>query len=408
MTEKHETVIIGGGQGGLATSYFLRQHGREHIVLEQAAQAGNVWRNERWDSFTLVTPNWSFRLPGAEYQGSDPDGFMPRAEIVAVFERYIARYQLPVHYQTRVTAVESDPVGKGFLIYTEETTLAAQNVVVATGLFQQAKQPQFSAKLSAAFLQISSSQYRNPDALPPGAVLVVGSAQSGCQIAEELYQHGRKVYLSTGTTGRAPRRYRGKDTYFWLHQAGFLDRTVNMLPSPNARFAGNPHLSGRNGGHTLNLHQFARDGVVLLGRIQNAAEDKIWLAPDLNENLAKADQTEDQLVKLIDGYIERSGISAPLETLPVLKDGFHVGEITEIDLGAAGITVTIWATGFRFDFSLVKFPIFDSAGFPIQDRGLTSISGIYFVGMPWLNAQKSGLLLGVGETAEHIAAAINR
>ncbi len=407
MTGKIETIIIGGGQGGLATSYYLSQSGREHLVLEQAAQAGNTWRNERWDSFTLVTPNWAFRLPGAEYQGADPDSFMPRDEIVTRFEQYVDRFHLPVQYQTCATAVEPGSQGNGFYVHTESTTLAAQNVVVASGLYQRPKQPAFSANLAADITQISSSDYRNPRALPPGAVLVVGSAQSGCQIAEELYQNGRKVYLATGSAGRAPRRYRGKDMYDWLNQTGFFNRTPDMLPSPNARFAGNPHLSGRDGGHTLNLHQFARDGVILLGRIQGAEGHKIWLDSNLKENLAKADQFEAGLLKVIDEFIQRQGLVIPAETLPELRNGYLVEEIRELDLGAAGVTVIVWATGFHFDFSLVKLPIFDSAGFPIQDRGVTNVPGIYFVGMPWLNNQRSGLLIGVGETAEHIAESIS-
>lgn len=406
MSRQIETVIIGGGQAGLATSYYLTQRGREHIVLEQAVQAGSVWRNERWDSFTLVTPNWSFRLPGAEYQGSQPDGFMPRDEIVACFEQYVERFQLPVQYGVRVSSVEQDPASQGFLVRTEKALWETQNVVMATGSFQRPKIPSFSADLSADITQLHSSQYRNPQSLLPGAVLVVGSAQSGCQIAEELYQSGRKVYLSVGSAGRGLRRYRGKDVYEWLQLTGFLNRPADMLPSPKARFAGNPHISGRDGGHTLNLHQFARDGVILLGRLQGGRDNTLRFAPDLKENLAKADGFEAQIVNLIDGYIARTGMDVPSESLPVLRDGYEVEEIAELNLESAGITTVIWATGYSFDFSLVKLTIFDSDGYPIQDQGITNFPGLYFVGLPWLSGQKSGLLLGVGEQANFIVSAI--
>jgi putative flavoprotein involved in K+ transport len=288
MVERVETVIVGGGQAGLATSYCLGQEGREHVVLEQAAQAGNAWRSDRWDSFTLVTPNWSLRLPGAEYSGDAPHGYMPRDEIVAGLEAYARRYQMPVRYGVRVLAVEPQDRG-GYRVEADGASFETRNVVMATGLFQEPKLLPAAAGLAPGMVQIASGQYRNPQALPPGAVLVVGSAQSGCQIAEELYQAGRRVYLCTGSAGRVPRRYRGRDFFEWLHLVGYLDRTPDKLPSPQVKFAGNPQVTGKAGGHNLNLHQFARDGVVLLGRMEGAQGDKIWLAPDLMANLAKSD-----------------------------------------------------------------------------------------------------------------------
>jgi len=402
-----DTIIVGGGQAGLATSYYLTRQGRDHIVLEQAAQAGNAWRNDRWDSFTLVTPNWATRLPGAEYQGSHPHGFMPRDQLVTYFEDYVERFDLPVHYGERVTSVEPKPGSRGYLVRMNGDVLEADNVVMATGLFQRPKQPSFSADLSPDILQLHSGQYRNPGMLPPGAVLVVGSAQSGCQIAEELYQSGRRVYLCVGSAGRAPRRYRGKDLYEWVHLSGFLNRTPDKLPSPRARFAGNPHLSGRDGGHSLNLHQFARDGVVLLGRVQGGQDGALRLAPDLKQNLAKADEFEAQILKLVDRYVEQSGLDAPQETLPQLRDGYAADEITQLNLKSAGITSIIWAMGYAFDFSLVKLPAFDGAGFPVQQRGVTDYPGLYFVGLPWLHGQKSGLLIGVGEQVKHVVSHIS-
>ncbi len=323
MSEIIETIIIGGGQAGLATSYYLKQHGCEHVVLEQAAQAGNAWRNDRWDSFTLLTPNWSFRLPGAEYQGEGRDGFMAREEIVARFEQYVEGFHLPVRYGARVTSVEPAAGREGYRVGTGETVLHARNVVIASGLYQKPKKPPFSTAISSRITQVASGQYRNPQTLAEGAVLVVGSGQSGCQIAEELYLSGRKVYLCTGIAPRVPRRYRGKDIYEWFHLSGFLDRTTDQLTSPAARFDANPQLTGRDGGRSLNLHQFARDGVALLGRLQGAREEQAWLAPDLQQNLAKADQKEADIVKMVDGYIARSGLEAPAETLPVLRDGYE-------------------------------------------------------------------------------------
>jgi putative flavoprotein involved in K+ transport len=406
MAQQHETIIVGGGQAGLALSYCLTQLGREHVVLEQASQAGEAWRNHRWDSFTLVTPNWQIRLPGAEYRGDDPDGFMPRADVVALFEGYVERFNLPVQYGVKVRTVEPKPGRGGYSVTTGETTLEAANVVIATGLFQKPKIPPCSANLSAEIRQLHSGQYRRPDALPPGAALVVGTGQSGCQIAEELYHSGRKVYLSVGSAGRIPRRYRGKDITWWLDKAGFYERTVDKLPSPKAKFAGNPHVSGVGGGHSLNLHQFARDGVILLGRIQDAHDGKIILAADLMESLTKADKFEADLLKMVDDAIEILDPTAPKEDAPQLRDGYDAHVILELDLEAAVITSVIWACGYSFDYSLVKLPVLDGDGFPVQQRGVTDYPGLYFLGMSWLHTFKSGLLLGVGEDAAHLASAI--
>jgi putative flavoprotein involved in K+ transport len=405
MARQIETMIVGGGQAGLAASYYLGRQGCEHIVLEGAPQAGEAWRNHRWDSFTLVTPNWQIRLPGAEYQGDDPDGYMPRDEIVAYLERYIDHYHLPVHFGAHVTAVEPGPRGR-YVVRAGEDTFEAANVIVATGAFQRSQVPPSAAGLPAGVQQLPSDEYRNPDALSPGAVLVVGSAQSGCQIAEELYQSGRQVYLCVGSAGRVPRRHRGRDITWWLHQMGWFDQTVASLPSPRARFAANPHVTGKNGGHTLNLHQFARDGVVLLGRLRGAREGKILLAADLYDSLAGVDKFEADLLQRIDTMIRASGMDAPPEHLPVLRDGYQVPEIRELDLRAAGITTTIWAAGYTHSFDLVKLPVVDEFGYPIQQRGVTAYPGLYFMGLHWLSTRKSGLLLGVGDDADFIASRI--
>ncbi|PKQ15253.1 MAG: FAD-dependent oxidoreductase [Actinobacteria bacterium HGW-Actinobacteria-7] len=401
-SQRIETVVVGGGQAGLATSYHLSRRGQEHVVLEQAAQAVNAWRNDRWDSFTLVTPNWTFRVPGIEYNGDDPGGFMPRDEVVSRFQHLIEDNRLPVRFDVRVSSVEPAEQG-GYLVSTDSGTIEAANVAIATGVFQRPKIPPMSALLPADIDQLHSGQYRNPGALRDGAVLVVGSAQSGCQIAQELYQHGRKVFLCVGGAGRVPRRYRGRDIVEWMSLIGFMDRTVDELPSPQARFAGNPHLSGRDGGQTLNLHQFVRDGVVLLGHARSIEGTTLHLAPDAREGVAKADAFEALILGKIDDYIAREGIDAPVEIVPALREALDAEQITELDLAAFGITTVIWAMGYSFDFSMVKAPVFDEVGFPIAERGATGSPGLYFVGMPWMPVWSTGLLYRVGEVAERVA-----
>jgi putative flavoprotein involved in K+ transport len=406
MKEYADTIVVGGGQAGLAVSYYLTQQGRSHLVLEQSSQPANAWRNQRWDTFTFVTPNWMTRLPGANYHGTDPDGFMSRSEIVTFFEQYVERFKLPVRYDIQVTEIEQDTGSQGYTITTSKGVFRSANVVIATGLFQKPKIPAFRAEFPAEITQLHSSKYRNPDLLANGGVLVIGSGQSGCQIAEELNRAGRKVYLSVGSTGRAPRRYRGKDIFGWLNEIGLANRTVNQLKSPRDKFKSNPHLSGTAGGHSVNLHQFARDGVVLLGHIAGLKSTRLYIASDLRENLAKADQFETDLIKTIDGYIEKNVVDVPKEELSQLRDGYDAELIREIDLTSAGIQSVIWATGFTFDFSLVGLPVSDSDGYPMQTRGITQYPGLYFVGLPWIHNAKSGLLFGVGEDAEFIAANI--
>ncbi len=245
MVEKIESVIIGGGQAGLSLSYYLTQAGREHIILEKSPQVADAWRNRRWDSFTLITPNWSFKLPGGEYTGSEPNGFMPKSEIVHRFEQYEQENRMPVSYSTEVTRVEPMIDHYRYRTFTNNKNYESKNVIIATGMFQKGKIPAYAAQIPQHIIQIPSDAYWNPKALPSGAVLVVGSAQSGCQIAEELNEAGRKVYLSTGTAGRFPRRYRGKDGYDWLGLIGFFDRTTAMLDSPKDRFFGSPHSTVR-------------------------------------------------------------------------------------------------------------------------------------------------------------------
>jgi putative flavoprotein involved in K+ transport len=402
MTYKIDTIIIGAGQGGLATSYYLKKHGREHLILEQADQAGPAWRDGRWDSFTLVTPNWTFRLPGAEYSGEHRDGFLGRDDVVAIFAGYADRFDLPLRTNTQVQSVEAGADG-GFVVRTRDAVYEARNVVVATGLFQAPKVPAFAARVPSGILQLHSGSYRNPSSLPDGGVLVVGSSQSGCQIAQEIHQSGRPVTLCVSGAGRIPRRYRGKDIMEWAALLGISERTVDTLTSPKEKFAANPHMAGKSDGGSINLHQFARDGIRLTGRLQDVQDGKALLAPDLHDSLARADKFEAGMLQNIDAYIARAGLDQPAEQMAQLQDGYAVEPVAELDLAANGIRSIIWAIGYRFDFGMVRFPVFDADGYPVQKRGVTAQPGLYFVGLPWLHKQKSGLLGGVGEDAAYIA-----
>jgi putative flavoprotein involved in K+ transport len=408
MSEQIEAVIIGAGHAGLSTSYYLTRAGMPHLVLE-GGRVGERWRSSRWDSFTLVTPNWMCCLPGYPYAGDDPDGFMARDEVVTYLEGYAESFNAPVREGVRVTAVEMAP--RGYDVVTENGVYETPIVVVATGFFEHPRVPAQAAALAPGVLQIHSSQYKNPEALPPGAVLVVGSGQSGCQIARELHEGGRQVYLSTGSAGRVPRHYRGQDATWWMACVGRFEQTVDKLPSPRDKFAGNPHLSGSRGGHTINLHRFARDGIVLLGHLRRVGGRCATFAPDLKENLARADKVAADFKREADEYIEQHGIDAPLPDSTNTDDydgddGYRQKELLELDLRAAGIRVVVWAAGFNVDYSFVHLPVFDLDGYPIQRRGVTAYPGLYFMGVHYQHKNKSDLFYGVGEDAAYVASSV--
>lgn len=396
------TLIIGAGQAGLGASWHLLQRGVEHIILEKSDRAGAAWRDQRWDSFALNSPRWASALPGDPYSGDDPEELLPRLRVLDYFDVYVKKFAFPIQYRICVTAVE--PLeGRGWLVTTDSGAWRADNVVIATGLFQSPKFPAFAAQIAPRVAQVHSSAYRSPAALPEGAVLVVGASQSGMQIAEDLHTAGRRVYLSTGQAPRAPRRYRGRDVFGWLKPAGFFDRTPDMLPSPRLRFAGNPQVSNRRDGPPVNLHYFSREGMQLLGRLTGGSGERLSFADDLPANLTRADQGEADLVKMMDGYIAAHGIEAPAERLPEYTDGYTVKPLRQLDLAAQGVSAILWANGFGFDFSMVKVPVTDEFGYPIAPRGVTQFPGLYFIGMPWLSKFQSGLLIGVNEDAEYLA-----
>jgi len=398
---RHDVVVIGGGQAGLATSALLSRRGIEHVVLERDRIASK-WRH-RWDSFTLVTPSWQIRLPGGEYAGTEPDGFLPRDTFVAHLEAYARSTDAPVREGVTVTEVTAS--AGGYRVETTEGPIDARAVVVATGAWQRPVRPPLGA-LAPDIHELHSHDYRNPSSLPPGGVLVVGSGQSGAQLAEELARAGRDVVLATGSAGRLPRRYRGEDMMLWAHRIGFYDRRADALPKPTDRFAANAHLSGTNGGHTLNLHRFAHDGIRLTGRLAGIDGHRITFADDLHANLRAADAFAADLRGKVEAAIAAgrapdTGSPDDLEDYPGL-DGFDVAPPDRIDLREEGVATVLWSSGFRWDFSWVRPAELDPWGYPVQQHGVTASPGLAFVGMHFLDTYKSGLLIGVGEDAAHV------
>jgi putative flavoprotein involved in K+ transport len=408
--ETVDTLVIGGGQAGLATSYWLTAAGIEHLVVEGRDQLGGSWP-DRWDSFCLVAPNWSLLLPGMPYDGPDPDAFMPRDEVIAYVQRYATTIGAPVRLGTTVRRLTAsgDSFTASFTAGTGDGTITARRVVLATGPFQRPKIPPTASELPGHVQQLHSGEYRRPGQLAGGGVLVVGSGQSGTQIAEELHEAGRDVHLAVSMCPSVPRRYRGRDILHWLAQTiwhgaevGVHFPTVKELPSPAARFICDPILTGKGGGHDINLRRFARDGIRLYGRLASASGTTVQFTDDLEQRLAFAESGFDKEFRpLFDAYIAAAGIDAPPDDRPPY-DTYAPGTVTELDLDAAGVASVVWATGYKLDFGFVDLPVFDEWGYPRHERGITEYPGLYAVGLRWLHSEPSSVFAGVGADAAYI------
>jgi putative flavoprotein involved in K+ transport len=402
----HRTaVVIGGGQAGLSMSAALRARGIDHVVLEKH-QAGHEWRTRRWDSFCLVTPNWQCALPDHHYDGDDPDGFMLRDEIVAYLEKYAAACP-ELHTEVAATRLRRRAEG-GFELVTSAGTLTADQVVVATGPYQVPTIPRAAERLPSGVVSLHSSEYRNPESLPAGAVLVVGTGQSGCQIAEDLHLAGRQVHLATGTAPRVARRYRGRDVVAWLEDMGYYRKTIAEFDDVDAvRFRVNHYVTGRDGGRDIDLRAFALEGMHLHGRLLEVEDGTVRFGTDLRANLDSADAVSESIKDSIDAYIAAAGVDAPTEDRyrPVWVPPSDDGAV--VDLEAAGIGAVIWSTGFGRDYRWIEVPVFDGRGYPTQSRGVSSSPGLYFLGLPWQWTWGSGRFCGVGPDAEFLAARID-
>jgi putative flavoprotein involved in K+ transport len=387
------TVVIGAGQAGLAASWWLVSRGIDHVVLERGRVA-EKWRSQRWDSFTLLSPNWQTRLPGHAYSGPDPEGFMTGAETAAFLADYARSFAAPVVSDVTVTRVQ--PGGDGWVLETSAGPLTACNVIIATGELATPHVPAVELPVPA----LHTSDYRNPDGLPPGAVLVVGAGPSGQQIARELAAAGRRVHLAVGGHKTLPRRYRGHDTYWWMDRLGMLSRSVDTLPGGRPpRRSRNAVLAG--GTQDLDVPTLAAQGVVVHGRFLDV-RDGCWarFGDDLAATLAAADANADRFRATVDAYVATHRYPVPVE--PARSRGPVAEGPRELDLGS--IAAVIWATGFRRDYSWLSAPVLDAAGEPEHEHGITAAPGLYFLGLRWQSRRSSSFLDGVAADAEHVTA----
>lgn len=401
-------AIIGAGQAGLSVSWYLTGAGVDHLVLE-AKTPVHAWTDNRWDNFTLVTPNWHCRLPGYNYDGPDPDGFMTRDQVVAWLEGWLQTFHAPVRTHTRVTQLHNRAEG-GFelTLATDagEETLTCDHAVVATGGYPLPITPAFAGFLDPSITQIHSEQYRNADQLPEGAVLVVGTGQSGAQIAEDLHLEGRQVHLAVGNAPRVARFYRGRDCMTWLSDMGLYDKAAQEYPGGKAAIEKTNHyVTGRDGGRDIDLRQFAADGMRLYGTLVDGMDSTLTFAPTLTKHLDYADSVYNSICGDIDAYIEREVVDAPAAQryTPVWAPET---DPTALDLAAEGVTSIVWAIGYRPDYRWIQASVFDGGGRPMQTRGVTNVDGLSFIGLPWMHTWGSGRFLGIDRDAQHIAATI--
>jgi len=404
-----DTLIIGGGQAGLAMSHMLSQRGCPNIVVERHRIAER-WRTERWEGLRFQFPNWSIQLPDFPFAHSDPNAFATSDEIVRYLTAYATFIRTSVRCGVNVQSLRRRDSSIGFVAETSEGRIEATNVVVATGPYQRPIVPTLLSNNSTVF-QVHANHYRRPGQLPSGAVLVIGSGASGVQIAEELLRAGRQVYLSVGRHRRMPRRYRGRDLIWWL-SALRLDRTPVEKRGPDRSL---PLITGAYGGHTLDFRQLAAQGVRLLGHLRAAHDDWLNFAPDLAASLAHGDAAYAGFLDLVDAHVERNRLNVPQEPSARANSpdpGDLIEPLQALNLRAAGIGSVIWATGYGFDLSWIDVPVLDARGQPLHRHGITNVPGMYFIGLQWLSKMISSFLSGVGDDArqlaDHIAGRRNR
>lgn len=400
LMKHYSVIVVGGGQAGLSTSYYLKQRGIEHIIFERN-RIGHSWLAKRWDSFCLVTPNWQCLLPGYHYPGDDPHGFMLRDEIVKYVEDYAKSFSPPLQEGVEVVRLRTNSQGV-FELTTSIGNYTADQVVIATGGYHNPKVPKIAELLPKDIVQLHSSEYRNPQSLPDRDVLVVGTGQSGCQIAEDLHLAGKKVHLCVGGAPRSPRLYRGKDVVDWLDQMGYYDLPIDQHPQKEkARTNTNHYVSGRDGGHEIDLRKFALQGMQLYGKLKTISDTHFEFHGDLKQNLDQADAVAENIKRSIDSFIEKNQIPAPTESgyEPVWQPD---EEIQQLDYKQANLGSVIWSTGYRADFSWIEIPVFNQQGYPEHQRGVTRIKGLYFLGLPWLYTWGSGRFSGIARDAGYV------
>ncbi|MES0811743.1 NAD(P)/FAD-dependent oxidoreductase [Roseibium sp. SCPC15] len=398
--EKTDTLVVGAGQAGVAMSEHLSNCGVPHIVLERSRIAER-WRSERWDSLVANGPAWHDRFPGLEFSDVDPDAFASKERVADYFVEYAKKINAPIRCGVEVKCVSKNEGSKGFTVETSDGTIEANSVVAATGPFQRPVIPPVVPE-NANVLQMHSSAYRNPDQLPEGAVLVVGAGSSGVQIADELLQSGKRVYLSVGPHDRPPRAYRGRDFVWWLGVLGKWDAAALDPGTEHVTIS----VSGADGGRTVDFRRLAHQGMTLVGLTKSYENGVVTFQSDLADNISLGDENYLSVLDEADAYIARNGLDLPEEpeARAIATDPDCVtNPLLELDLAEAGVTTILWATGFAVDYGWLKVDAFDENGKPNHQRGISTEPGIYFLGLPWQSRRGSSFIWGVWHDAKFVA-----
>jgi putative flavoprotein involved in K+ transport len=394
-------AIVGGGQAGLSVSHYLKERSIAHLVFEKKT-AMHVWKEKRWDTFCLVTPNWQCDLPGHPYTGTDPDGFMRRDEIIDYLEGFQQKVDAPLREGVSVLRVARRD-DRAFDVVTSAGDFIADQIVATSGGYTIPIIPRMAERVPPRIVQLHSEQYRNPGALPEGAVLVVGSGQSGAQIAEDLHLAGRKVHLAVGNAPRCARFYRGKDVVTWLAEMDYYEMPVEQHPlREGVRDNTNHYVTGRDGGRDIDFRKFAVEGMQLYGLLDGLAGSTFSFRPTLKASLDAADRTYNGINAAIDKHIAERNIAAPPPSVYVPLWQPET-ELTALDLDAAGISAIIWCIGFQPDFRWLDAAVFNGAGHPKHRRGVTTEKGVFFLGLPWLHTWGSGRFSGIARDARYVA-----
>jgi putative flavoprotein involved in K+ transport len=401
-----DTVIIGGGQAGLAMSRCLSDLGIAHVVLERG-QVAQRWRSQSWDSLHLLTPNWMTRLPGFTYDGDDADGYMSARELIRFLERYAASSEAPVVTNTEVQSVER--VAHGFRVATNRGLWWAPFVVVATGYCEQPAVPAVSRSLSPSVRQMVPTDYRRPEQLPAGGVLIVGASSTGVQLADEIQHSGRQVTLAVSRHTRLPRRYRGHDIFWWLERLGVLSQRADAVHDvERSRHQPSLQLVGRPDHSSLDLAVLHRRGVRLVGRVRDIDGERIALEEDLATTTAAADAKMTEILTRIDQFVITHGVAAtPPETFDHTAR-LAAGTPRCLDVKDERIDTVIWATGYRRTYPWLRVPTFDARGEILHQDGVTPVRGLYVLGLNFQRRRNSSFIDGVGDDAWVIASEIAR
>ena len=401
---KIPVAVIGAGIAGLATSYYLKKRNIDHIIVERG-EVANTWINERWDNFYLVNPNWAIKIPEfgfgtSQFPSKNPDDFLSKNQTIELIKSYSKFIGSKIFENESVNIIEKHK--NKYKLDTSKRMIIADNVVLSTGAFGNYKVPKISSNINQKIFQIHSSEYKNFNQLPPGGVMVVGSGQSGAQIAEDLLINGMDVSLALSKCGRRLRSYRGKDSSWWNYKMGLFDKTVDDVPFEN-RWKCSPHTSGANGGHEINLIDLSEKGLNLFGSVKESKDNKLIFNDDMFDNLKFSDDYALNWSKNVDEFIRKENLEAPIEK--IFEDSrlksFENHKSLELNI-MPKIKSIIWATGFKYNYDWIDLNITNERGFPVHKRGVTNYDGFYFMGLQWMHTSKSAQFIGVGEDAEFI------